>query len=257
MQSAYRTDPGRRRKENEDSVMMDLRKNIFIVADGMGGYRAGEMASRMAVEVAYDHLSRSIPADADMDRVGKEMSAAILKVHETIRFSTQNNPALLGMGTTLVMLMVRKNRACICHSGDSRGYIVRETLRQVTRDHTWGNHLMETEGQSPDEIPEKAWHALTQAVGVSEVIAPEITQLTLAPEDVILLCTDGLTDMLSDSEIADILLPRRRDLLEKVVAQLVDAANDRGGRDNISVLLARYEDDQRFFLRTPILGLMI
>lgn len=252
MQVAFKTDAGKRRKNNEDAVLVDARRGIFIVADGMGGSRAGEMASRMAVEITYDHLISAVTPETPLAEVEAEMKTAVQRVHETIKFSTQNNPALSGMGTTLVMAMVRNNLALICHAGDSRAYLIRDGIRQLTKDHSRGAQMVAEEGVAPEDVPKKAWHALIQAIGKSEAIQPEINRLNLKPMDILLLCTDGLTDMVPDEEITGIVAPRREDMLESIVDQLVAKALKNGGIDNVSVVLVRHEDAGSFFLRTPI-----
>ncbi len=253
MQVAFKTDAGKRRKNNEDAVLVDAKRAIFIVADGMGGARAGEMASRMAVEITYDHLISAVTPETPLAEVETEMKAAVLRVHETILFSTQNNPALAGMGTTLVLALVRDNLALICHAGDSRAYLVRKDIRQLTRDHSRGAQMVAEEGVAPEAVPKKAWHALIQAIGKSETIRPEIHRVNLKPMDILLLCSDGLTDMVSDADIAAIVVPQREDMLEAVVDRLVAAALENGGIDNVSVVLVRHEDAGSFFLRTPLL----
>ncbi len=251
MQVAFLSDVGRRRKNNEDCVLVDARHRIYIVADGMGGSKAGEMASRMAAEVVCDHLVNSLVRDSAPDAVGAAMREGTLKVHQTIKFSAANNPALMGMGTTLVVTMIRDDLAIICHSGDSRAYMIRDDIRQITRDHTWGNDLVEKEGVSPEKVPRKAWHMLTQAVGVSENIDPEIDHVPLRPNDIILMCSDGLTDMVKDDEILRIVHNHKGKVIEDMVRALVDKALENGGVDNVSVLALRFENDHDFFLRTP------
>lgn len=253
MQVASKSHAGKRRKNNEDAVLVDAKRAIFIVADGMGGARAGEMASRMAVEVTYDHLVSTATPETPLAEIEDQMKTAVLRVHDTIKFSTQNNPALAGMGTTIVIAMVRDNLALICHAGDSRAYLIREDIRQLTPDHSRGAQLVAEEGVAPADVPKKDWHALTQALGKSETIQPEINRLNLKPMDILLLCSDGLTDMVSDRKIAKIVKPRREDMLESVADRLVAAALESGGIDNISVVLVRHEDAGGFFLRTPLL----
>jgi protein phosphatase len=252
MQAAFRSDAGKRRKNNEDAVLIDAKRAIFIVADGMGGARAGEMASRMAVEVTYDHLVATVTPETPLAEIESQMKTAVHRVHETIKFSTQNNPALSGMGTTMVMALVRDNLAIICHAGDSRAYLIRHRIRQITPDHSRGAQMVAEEGVPPEKVPKKAWHALTQALGKSDEIHPEINRLNLKPMDILLLCSDGLTDMVPDKQIMQIVGPRREDMLESVADRLVAAALANGGIDNVSVVLVRHEDAGAFFLRTPL-----
>ena len=142
----------------------------------------------------------------------------------------------MGMGTTLVVMLIRENQVFICHAGDSRAYMFRNKLERLTRDHTAGDYLVGYGIMKQEQVPERQWHTLTQAVGASDDLAPETKQLKLKPDDMLLLCSDGLTDMLVDMEIEEILKTSDGDP-EKAVDYLINAANDKGGRDNISVVV--------------------
>jgi protein phosphatase len=166
------------------------------------------------------------------------LSEAIRAAHEAVNTKAKTDLSLMGMGTTLVEVVVRNNKAFICHAGDSRAYLYRETLQRLTRDHTMGDHLLENNILPRERIPEKQWHMLTQAVGVGDPLVPDIKQIELATGDLLLLCSDGLTDMLPDSEIETIIAGGNADLND-ITQSLVDAANRKGGRDNISVVLVR------------------
>jgi len=236
----YKTDAGKRRPHNEDSIIVDHNKGIFLLADGMGGHQAGEIASKMAVEVAYDYLLNTVRKTSSKKKIFESLKSAILRAHEVIKLSAESNEDFTGMGTTLVLMIVKDDRAYICHAGDSRAYLIREKINQITTDQTWANHLIKNKKVPSGKIPAQASHVLTQAVGVSSAIVPELKEIRLMQEDVMLLCSDGLTDMLKDHEIKSIVEKYRHKDFNKTAPALVRAANYRGGRDNISVVLMKY-----------------
>lgn len=237
----YRTDTGKRRDHNEDSIMVDNKRGIFLLADGMGGHQAGEVASRMAVEVAYDYLAAMIKPGCSRVEIFKHLTSALSKADHSIKISTKDNFSLMGMGTTLVMTVIIKNRAYICHTGDSRAYLIRKDIKQITKDQTWGNYLVEQKKTPREKIPRQSWHILTQAVGVTNKITPELKEVKLEQEDILLLCSDGLTDMLKDNEVEKIIRKYKDNHFNKTAFVLVEAANYRGGRDNISVVVVKYK----------------
>ncbi|MDM8552523.1 protein phosphatase 2C domain-containing protein [Desulfobacterales bacterium HSG2] len=240
MKVNYRTDTGKRRSHNEDSIIVDRKKGIFLLADGMGGHQAGEVASRMAVEVAYDHLLTLLKPDNTDTEIFRLMVSALLKAHRSIKMSsTEDNLSLMGMGTTLILMLVRMDIAYICHAGDSRAYLMRkDIIKQVTRDQTWGNYLIDQKNVAREKVPPQSWHILTQAVGVTNKIIPELKKVRLKEDDMLLLCSDGLTDMLPDKEIKEI---ARKYLFDRTAIALVEEANKKGGKDNISVVLVKYK----------------
>lgn len=243
MKVDYRTDTGKRRTHNEDSIIVDRERGIFLLADGMGGHQAGEVASRMAVEVAHDHLLTLLKPDNTDAELFKLLTSALFKAHRSIKMSsTEDNLSLMGMGTTLVLTLVRNDIAYICHAGDSRAYLIREDIiKQITKDQTWGNYLIERKKIAREEVPPQSWHILTQAVGVTNKITPELKKVKLKEDDMLLLCSDGLTDMLSDKEIKKIV---RKYLFDKTAITLVKEANKKGGKDNISVVLMKYKKSE-------------
>ncbi len=239
----YKTDTGKRRAHNEDSIIVDYRKGIFLLADGMGGHQAGEVASRMAVEVAYDHLLATLGSkntDADIFKV---LASSLFKADRSIKISsTEDNFTFMGMGTTLVIALVRGDSAYLCHAGDSRAYLLRQhVMKQLTKDQTWGEYLVEEKHVAREKIPPQSWHVLTQAVGVTHKIRPELKKVKLKAGDILLLCSDGLTDMLTDEEIKKIVWRYKNSGFDETAMYLVKAANHKGGRDNISVVLVKYK----------------
>lgn len=241
MKADYKTDTGKQRKHNEDSLIVDARRDIFIVADGMGGHRAGEMASRMAVEVVYDYLLASVDQTSGGKDTHDLLKTALFKAHEAIMASTINNLPLKGMGTTLVIMIIRGNRAYICHVGDSRAYLIRDGIRMLTKDQTVGDYVVRHKKMRLEEVPRKFWHTLTQAVGVTKKIVPASKDFELQPGDILLLCSDGLSDMISDEELLKIIQENRDENFDKTANILVDAANAKGGIDNISVVVVEYK----------------
>ncbi len=250
MKVSSHTHPGRRRKNNEDCILVDGLRDIYIVADGIGGHKAGEMASRMACEVALDFLSTHVKREATDADIVLQMGVAFQSVHEIVKMSTQNNPLMYGMGTTLVLAVLRNGKAHIGHVGDSRAYLIRDEIRQLTNDHTWANYLLDVEKRSPDEIKPRMHHVLKQAIGVTETIAPDIQTLDLEEGDILLMCTDGLTDMLTDAQIYTVVSRHREERFNDLADLLVKGANKKGGRDNVSMVLVQYEESQDPFLRT-------
>ena len=227
------TDPGLRRKRNEDSVLVLESSSLFVVADGMGGYRGGELASQLAVTTVGDAFRRrtfegepheNVPAQAsELARAMQMANSAILEI-------AANKPELKGMGTTVVAarFSANKKRVYIGHVGDSRCYRLRDgVLRQMTADHTMADQGV----QGP-----AAAH-LSRAVGIWPTVPIDIIIGTPVENDVYLLCSDGLTKMLDDNVIGTVL--RAEDDLKSAVERLIDFANGRGGKDNISVVLVR------------------
>lgn len=240
MKAAGMTDPGRNRENNEDFIHLDVEHGIFLLADGMGGHQAGEVASQLAVSEAAAYLTGGVSLAKTSDDLNNLLAGAVYRAHDAIRSQGEANLHLQDMGTTLVEMVVRHRKAYIMHVGDSRAYLLRETLRQLTRDHNLGALLLE-QGVKKEMIPPKRFHALTRAVGIGDDPVPDWLEVDLEDGDLLLLCSDGLTDMLEDDEIEEILRDSSKDL-DQLAAALVQAANDQGGRDNISVILVRYEN---------------
>jgi protein phosphatase len=158
--------------------------------------------------------------------------------HEAINTKARNDLSLMGMGTTLVEVVVRDNKAFTCHAGDSRAYHYRDTLQRITRDHTMGDHMLENNILPRERIPEKQWHTLTQAVGVGDPPVPDFNQVELLSCDMLLICSDGLTDMLTDEEIETVIKGGNLNI-DCITKSLIEAANIKGGRDNVSVVLVK------------------
>jgi serine/threonine protein phosphatase PrpC len=237
-EAAAATDRGLRRPENEDAYLVDTTRGLFCVADGMGGHAAGEVASRMAVEALAREMARP-DAGAPLDA---RLRAAVVAANRAILEAADRDPALAGMGTTLTALaLAQDNRSfTIAHVGDSRAYLYRQgELSQLTADHTWVQQQVDAGLLTPQEARgHPLGSMLTRAVGISEDPEVDIVRGDLEPGDLILLCSDGLTGMVDDDELAGILA--RDDLpLDDLARELATAANRNGGVDNITAILIR------------------
>ena len=236
------TDPGRIRANNEDAVVFDELTRIGVLADGMGGYNAGEVASGMATEFIKSELSAWLSeagAQADKGQIRHAIERCVDNANAAIFKAANTNVHYSGMGTTLVVGVFHGDRLHMAHVGDSRCYRLRgDTLTQITRDHSLLQEQMDAGLLTPEEAalsPHK--NLVTRALGVEAGVMLELNEYLLEPEDIYLMCSDGLTDMMDDTQIAATL--RQRATLSVMANQLVAQANDHGGRDNIAVLLTQ------------------
>jgi len=245
------TDPGMVRSHNEDSIANDTKSGLAILADGMGGYNAGEVASGMATTVLMTELqtalSHTAPFSPDPDGgaeagtyAARMLREQIAKANHSIYSASQSQPQYSGMGTTLVMAVFYDNKMTVAHIGDSRLYRMRDNqFTQVTRDHS----LLQEQIDSGMITPEEAKHSqnknlVTRALGIDPTVEPEIHDYETRAGDIYLLCSDGLSDMVPDEEIG-LTLETLGGNLNLAAQQLVQMANDNGGRDNVSVLLIK------------------
>lgn len=232
--AAYRTDTGRQRNANEDSFY--TRPPLFVVADGMGGAQAGEVASKTAAETFQGELAQGSPENA----LGKTIEAANRRVHEL----ALSDPSLAGMGTTVTAAIVdpEAEEVAIGHVGDSRAYRLRGAkLEQLTRDHSLVEEMRRkgqlTDAQAEDH-PQRS--IITRALGPEPEVEVDLQTVSAKPGDVFLICSDGLTTMLDDEHVARLLM--RATTMDAAVRALVDEANRAGGRDNITVVAFKLED---------------
>lgn len=253
MIEAYgQTDVGRRRKLNEDSFVVDAEASLYAVCDGMGGHNAGEVASRMAIEALESFIQKShrekeitwpYGLETELSFEGNRLKTAIKLANKRVYKAADNREDYTGMGTTAVAALVNGNVATIGSAGDSRVYLFRAgTLTQLTRDDSWVSAAW-TEGiLTSDEIDKHPLrNVITKAVGAKESIEIDIVEHPLASGDVIMLCSDGLHAMMNDEAILGVVTPFP-DTLEQAAAQLIDAANEAGGKDNVTVVLVRYTE---------------
>ncbi|HXZ92377.1 MAG TPA: Stp1/IreP family PP2C-type Ser/Thr phosphatase [Burkholderiales bacterium] len=248
LEIASSTDPGMVRSHNEDAVATDSAHGIAVLADGMGGYNAGEVAAGMATTVITAELARALrevrPYDIDpkTDRPMAErlLREQVLNANASIYQAAQSQPQYAGMGTTLVTCLFYDNRVMVAHLGDSRLYRLRgEEFEQLTRDHSLLQEQIDS-GLLTAEQAKTAQHKnlVTRALGIDLGIEPEIHEHACKPGDIYLLCSDGLCDMVSDEDIGMALQALGANL-SLAAQQLVQMANDNGGRDNVSVILVR------------------
>lgn len=246
------TDVGRLRDHNEDAVLYDADLGVVVLADGMGGYNAGEVASGLAIEAVDETLRaalEALPPPAPSNEllracVTELVETAITHANTSVFEMANNDPLCYGMGTTLVCALFYDNRVVVGHVGDSRLYRYRAAeFIPLTRDHS----LLQEQLDAGLIRPEEARHAsyrnlVTRAVGIDEQVEAEVQEFEVLPGDLYLFCSDGLTDMLEDQAIGEIVSLFFEDL--PLAAQtLVDRANAEGGKDNISVVLVGIRRD--------------
>ncbi len=231
------TDTGRKRKLNQDVVYASAERignlpNLFVVADGMGGHKAGDLAAKMAVEILVHEVAVSQTKDPI-----PLFYQAVKRANESIRRVASEHADMEGMGTTVVAATLIGNTLQVVNVGDSRLYIVGDKVTQITRDHSLVEEMVRMGGlarEAARKHPDK--NIITRAVGAADLVEPDFFTARISEKDIILLCSDGLTNMLEDEEIGRIL--QGAGSLEERARQLVDAANENGGGDNISVVLA-------------------
>lgn len=247
LQYAGLTDVGRVRQNNEDNWTADPEQGLFIVADGMGGEFAGELASKAVVATLPELVRKNFGAMEGLPggKARRRMANAMISLSTQLRQQTQNEPGLAGMGSTVVCALVRDSKLLIGHMGDSRAYRLRAgRLKQLTQDHTLIQVLLDSGEITPEEAAAHPVRGqLTQSVGMAGEPLPQTRLLELRPGDVIVLSTDGLTSMVSDDQILSILIEPVP--LEMQCRRLVDAANGAGGKDNITVVLLGFAQSKQ------------
>jgi serine/threonine protein phosphatase PrpC len=250
LSTALLSDMGRVRKNNEDAVGEDRDMGLLILADGMGGYNAGEIASGLAISTVQDTVKKewkSLKGGEIDEASGNSKEALLLKsavelAHKTIHNVSQTQPQCAGMGTTVVTCLFHHDRMSIAYVGDSRLYRLRHgRFEQVTRDHSLIEELI-ARGHYTREDAKKLVrkNIVTRALGVEPEVKVDIIEDPIEIGDVILICSDGLCDMVDDPTIGTT-LGKFADNLPEAAKQLVTLANDRGGKDNVSVALARVD----------------
>ena len=230
------TDIGKKRKLNQDYVYTSEMPvgnlpNIFIVADGMGGHKAGDYASKYTVETIVKEIEASPEKDPE-----KILSKAIETANEQIIRLAMENASLSGMGTTVVAATCIGTRLRVANVGDSRLYVVGDKITQITRDHSYVEEMVrmgEIDREAARNHPDK--NIITRAIGAADTVDIDFFNVELSPGEIVLMCSDGLTNMLEDEEIR-MILNGQRDIVEKA-QELVKAANNNGGKDNIAVVL--------------------
>jgi protein phosphatase len=247
------TDVGRRRKLNEDNVLVDAQSRLYAVCDGMGGHNAGEIASKMAIETIAAFIQKSAGdekditwpygLETDLSFEGNRLKTAIRLANKRVFKAADNREDYTGMGTTVVAALANDDVLTVGSAGDSRCYLVRDgAIRQITRDDSWVSAAWAEGILTPEEIERHPLkNVITKAVGAKDSIDIDIVETKLEPGDVALLCSDGLHGMIHDDKILELLHPPPESL-EQAARRLIDAANEAGGKDNVSVVLLRYTE---------------
>jgi len=257
IEAAGITDTGLKRSNNEDSYCLRGDLRLYAVADGMGGHSSGEVASRLAIETLAEFIgnpeNKNVPVqcetcgdvkqaesgikiDADENLLVSGIRTANRRIYE----EAQEDPRLRGMGTTIVTAYIPENEVILAHVGDSRAYLIREkTINQITEDHSLMNNLIKTGKLSIDEAASFPYrNVILRALGMEDYLKIDVTRFTPSAGDILLLCTDGLTGMLKDSEIRKAVT--QSDSLKEAAARLVELALENGGEDNITSVLVKF-----------------
>lgn len=242
------SDAGRKRPHNEDSAVTDTQLGLALVADGMGGYKAGEVASAIAAKVVLDGVRagigrhRFVPTQGGGERSKESLliQDSILEANHHIYRTAHDVPQCQGMGTTIVATLFAEGKVVVAHVGDSRVYRFRNgELRQLTSDHSLIQELIDRGFFTPEEAHANTpKNLVTRALGIDDTVLVDVQEFDMLPDDVYLLCSDGLNDMVDDEEIR-LTLSKYSANLAKAANELVRLANESGGKDNISVVLAR------------------
>ena len=231
------TDIGKARSVNQDYVFRTEKpignlSNLFLVADGMGGHKAGDLASRYCVELMTEQVQKSA-----FQTPVSILEEAIQFANEGVLRKSLTSIDYEGMGTTLVAATLEENELYIANIGDSRAYLVRKEIKQITEDHSYVEGLVKKgviERKDARSHPKK--NEITRALGTNKIVQADFFELSVEPEDVILMCSDGLSNMIDDDELYEI-IQNGKENLEITARKLVETANQYGGRDNISVIL--------------------
>lgn len=243
MQYGAVTDIGMRRRINEDNYYIND-SEVFpyaIVADGMGGHQAGEVASMMVVDIIENHLRKNLNDNLDYVEAGEVVRQAFISANSIIYNYAKNHYKIMGMGTTTTFSMIYRDKIITAHVGDSRAYMIGGDIKQITKDHSYVQELV-SRGEISQEMaknhPKKNY--ITRAMGAEDTVKVDITIKPYGGET-ILLCSDGLTNFVEDDEIMEYV--KRENMLEESCKGLVDLANSRGGGDNITVVAFREEEN--------------
>lgn len=244
METAKYSDVGRVRPLNEDSYYISEYAQAYdtiyaMVADGMGGHKAGEVASTAAVAEVSAFINKHYTSELSDDNVKRLLSAALKSANDKVYQMSRADEAVSGMGTTLTLLLKAGVKVFIAHVGDSRAYVLADgVIHRMTRDHSMVEELLSSGQITPAQArshPQK--NVITRAIGTEPTIEVDTLQTTAQPGDIFLLCTDGLTNLLSDSEVAALI--SQSPSMEAAASLLTQTANERGGPDNITVVLLK------------------
>ncbi len=246
------TDTGMVRAKNEDAIGFDSALGMVVLADGMGGHRGGEVASSMTVDVIINLLQKNLPSisSGEIDEAsGFSMESiciqdAMVAANEQVYKTAEANPEQKGMGTTVVVLQFYNNSFSLAHIGDSRCYRLRnDKFEQITKDHSLLQELIDRGFYTPEEARKSMnKNLVTRALGIDPMVMPDVQEDIALRNDIYLLCSDGLTDLVEDKDIY-LTIKQFSANLEEAAKQLITKANQNGGKDNISVILCRIDDN--------------
>jgi protein phosphatase len=257
LQAACLTVRGLVREENQDACAADVKRGIFVIADGVGGEAGGAVAAQAVVSILPDSVLErvaSLPKTTE-EGIAEALKSAIADLGNKLREHTANEPQLRGMSSTVVLALVRGKSVYVAHAGDSRAYVLeRGKLRQLTRDHSLVAVMLELGQITPEQArvhPHRS--RITRCVGMEGSVVADVLRVPVKPGCRLLLCTDGLTGMISDDVIARIL--KQTKSCKAACRRLVDAANRAGGADNITALIVDFrEKDEAGIRKAPVLG---
>ena len=245
------TDTGQVREHNEDAIAINADAGLLVLADGMGGYNAGEVASGIAVKTVYEMVSDAVTREKRNDiettsgfmRQSISLRDGVGRANKIIHQTAQSQPQCEGMGTTIVACLFHDNRLSIAHVGDSRLYRLRDgQFKQITLDHSLLQELVDRGFYSPEEAQRSTnRNYVTRALGVEASVDVEIQETSVEAGDIYMLCSDGLPDMVEDDDI-HLTISTFSANLDVAAKQLVALANEHGGRDNISVMIAKVRE---------------
>lgn len=241
------SDVGRQRQHNEDSFLVEKSANLYLVADGMGGHAAGEIASRIAIDTISEFILHTAEEDGtwphgyddQLKRSTNRLMAALKIANGRVLEAMRKDSRLRGMGTTVVASLVDGNTASFAHVGDSRAYLIRDSqMARITNDHSWVFEQVQA-GMLTEEEAERhpLRNVITRALGGATTVVPDASEVECKSGDVFLLCSDGLTGMVGDDEILRVVM--EHDDIEEACQCLIDRANERGGYDNVTAVLVK------------------
>jgi protein phosphatase len=235
LRASVLSDRGRVHAHNEDACLADMDRGLFAVADGVGGQPAGDVAAQVTVQRLPGLIDQAL--DQMRNAADTAIEQAIVDLSDVVQAEARATPELSGMASTVVMVLVTDGVAYVAHVGDSRAYLARDRqLFRLTDDHSLAAELVQSGVITAEEASSHPFaHSITQAIGLPNTPQPSVQQLELVPGDRLLLCSDGLTDMVSDTDIGAILTADAD--VDATSRALIDAANAAGGRDNISVVV--------------------
>lgn len=238
-----KSDLGLKRKVNEDSFLADESIGLYMVLDGIGGHLAGEVASKLGLNTIKENVIRSIKDKplADNQNLSREvqiLNESLLLANQIIYEAANSQPEYFGMGTTVASLLLGRENIAIAHVGDSRIYLIREnSIERLTEDHSLVMEQLKRGIISAEEAEKSEMkNIITRALGAEELLIPTVDELIPFNNDLFLICSDGLTDLVTDDEILEIIL-KSRHLFDQAVQNLIDKANVKGGKDNITAIL--------------------